>query len=178
MVEVGEIYTFTKLKVSNYKKELDDFNRLGTTFGSRIIKASAADKKEFESAKVMIGDHVIRGVIIGVSELNIYESCKVCWSKVDDEKFCKKCNQKVENVKPDFNLIVYVQSEEQEDEVLDIFSFKSTLDLKIEEGMEISEENLNRLMIGNKCEAQYNVDKSRDDERSKLVNIQMIAQHK
>ena len=46
VVEVGEIYIFTKLKVSNFKKEEDGFNRVGTTYASRIIKASVQDKKK------------------------------------------------------------------------------------------------------------------------------------
>ena len=173
MVEVGDVYIFTKLKVNNFKKEDQDFHRLGTTYASRILNEGGQGKKEFEKAGVMIGDNEVKGTIIGISELKIYESCKNCWCKVDEEGFCRKCNKKVDNKKEDFNLVMYIQDEEQEDEILDIFSFKSTLGLTDIENMEINEDNLNKRMIGNKCVAQYNIDKNRDAEKWRLVKFFM-----
>ena len=173
MVEVGEIYIFTKLKVSNLRKEEDDFNRIATTYSSRINKASTADKKEFEEKNVMIGDFIVKGTIIGISELNIYQSCKVCWCRVDDADFCRKCNTKAENVKTDFHLVMYIQQNDQEDEVLEIFAFQSILDLKIADSKDITEENLNKIMMEKKCEAEYDVDKFRDDGKFKLVKFVM-----
>ena len=170
-----EIYKVTKLKVSNYKREDDDFNRLGTTISSRIIKGSATDKKEFDEAKVRVGDHIVKGTIIGISELNIYQSCKVCWCKVDDEGFCRKCDKKVDNTKPDFNLVMYVQSDDQDDDIIEIFSFNTTLDLKLEKDIDISEDNLNKMMMEMKVKAEYDVDKTRDDGKFKLVKFHMFS---
>ena len=173
MVEVGEVYNFTKLKINNFKKEDQDFHRLGTTYASRILKDLGQGKMEFEKAGVMIGDGEIKGTIIGISELNIYESCKNCWCKVDQEGFCRKCSKKVEYKKEDFNLVMYVQDDEKEDEILDIFCFKSTLGLTDVEEMEVNEENLNKKLIGNKCVAQYNKDTNRDSEKFRLVKFFM-----
>ena len=175
MVDVGEIYMITQLKVSNYKREEDEFNRIGTTSSSRIIKGSLEDKKMFEDAKVRVGEHIVKGTIIGISDLNIYESCKVCWCKVDDKSFCRKCNKEVENTKSDFNLVMYVQSDDQEDEIVGIFSFNNTLDLKLVNNADVTDENLNKIMMERKCTAEYDVDKTRDDGRLKLVKFHMLS---
>ena len=174
MVNVGEIYVFTKIKVSDFKKEDDDFNRIGTTFSSRITKASQQDKQLFEDAKVMLCDSVVKGTIIGISELNIYESCMVCSCKVDDEDFCRKCDKKVDQKNNNFNLVMYVEPEGDEDEILNIFSFKSTLDLDVLDDSNITEENLKTLMMGKQCVAQYNIDNN-DDEKLRLVKFNMVS---
>ena len=175
MVDVGEIYKFTNLKVSNYKREEDEFNRIGTTVSTRIIKGSADDIKEFKDAKVTVGEHIVKGTIIGISDLNTYQSCVVCWCKVDNESFCRKCNKKVENTKPDFNLVMYVQSSDQEDEIVGLFSFNSTLDLKLGNNTDMTDDNLNKIMMEKKCEAEYDVDKTRDDGKFKLVKFHMLS---
>ena len=94
MVEVGEIYRFTNLKVSNFIKDDEKFHRLGTTYSSRIVKASAGDENEFTKVGVIIGDEAAMGTIIGISELKVYESCEDCWCRVDDEDMCRKCKKK------------------------------------------------------------------------------------
>ena len=170
-VEVGEVYNFTKLKVNNYKKEGEEFNRIGTTISSRITKASLAEKKEFQKANVRLGEHVTRGSIVGISQLSIYQSCKVCWCKVDADDICRKCNKKAENTKTDFHLVMYVQPDEQEEEIVEIFCFNSTLNLKILNSPEITEENLNNMMMEKKCEAEYD----EDDGKLKLVKFLMFS---
>ena len=174
-VEVGGVYIFTKLKVNNFKKEDQDFYRLGTTPATRILNEGNQGKDEFEKAGVMIGDKGINGTIIGISELNVYESCNACSCKVNDESYCRKCNQTVDIKKEDFNLVMYIQDDEQEDEILDIFSFKSTLSLTDIEQIEINEDNLNGRMIGHKCVAQYCIDKNGDAEKLRLVKFCMIS---
>ena len=175
VVEVGGVYLFTKLKVNNFKKEDQDFHRLGTTHATRILNEGKQGKDEFEKAGVMIGDKGIIGTIIGISELNVYESCKSCWCRVDDESFCKKCNQKVDTNQEDFNLVMYVQNNAEDEEILDIFSFKSTLGLTDIEKMQINEDNLNEKMNGHKCVAQYKIEKNNDAEKLRLVKFNMIS---
>ena len=94
MVEVCEIYRFTNLKVSNFKKDDEKFHRIGTTYSSRIMKASVGDENEFSKVGVMLGDEAAKGTIIGISELKVYESCEDCWCRVDDEDMCRKCKKK------------------------------------------------------------------------------------
>jgi hypothetical protein len=175
VVEVGGVYMFTKLKVQNFKKEDQDFNRLGTTHATRILNEGKQGKDDFKEAGVMLGDKEVKGTIIGISELNVYESCSTCWCKVNDESFCRKCNQRVDIKKNDFNIVMYIQDDEQEDEILDIFSFKSTLGLTDIEKAEINEDNLNERMIGLKCVAEYYIDKTRDAEKLRLVKFNMIS---
>ena len=92
---------------------------------------------------------------------------------MDEESFCRKCNKKVDNTKEDFNLVMYIQDDEQEDEILDIFSFKSTLGFTEIETIEINEDSLNNRMIGQTCVAEYNIDKNRDGEKWRLVKFIM-----
>ena len=171
MVEVGEIYTITKIKVSNFKKEDTEFRRVGTTFSSKIIKGTADDKVEFEIAEVTLGDKAARGTILGISELKVYESCVVCWCKVDADNECRKCMKKVEDKKADFNLVMYVGIEDDNNEVLDLFCFKSTLNLKDIDEMDVSEENLNKVLEGKMCQVEYDVDKNGEDEKLRLVRF-------
>ena len=187
LVEVGGIYNFINIKVNNFKKDEDKFFRLGTTYLSKIIKASASDKKEFEDAGVLLGDASAKGFVAGISELNIYESCEKCWCKLGDDGFCRKCKKNVDKKKKDFNLVMYIQVEDQHDmdrdlveegndsdeDILSIFCFKSTLDLKDIDNMEITEEKLNDLLIGDKCDIQYNFDNQGDGKHFKLVKFTM-----
>lgn len=172
-VTVGDLYKFTSLKVNNFKKEDQDFNRLGTTNASRILNVGTKEKVEFEKAGVKLGDNEIKGVIIGISELNMYESCIKCWCKVDQDDYCRKCNKKVEMKKMDFNVNLYIQNEDDETDIKDMFSFKSTLSLAGGNEGDITEDSLNSDLVGKKCVAQYNIDKSTDDEKLKLVKILM-----
>ena len=68
---------------------------------------------------------------------------------------------------------MYIQQNDQEDEVLEIFAFQSILDLKIADSKDITEENLNKIMMEKKCEAEYDVDKFRNDGKFKLVKFVM-----
>ena len=185
-VEVGGIYSFTNLKVSSFKKDDDKFFRMGTTYSSKVITASENFKNEFENAKVLIGDKAAEGNIVGISNLNIYNSCEVCWSKVDNEGFCRKCDKKIDRKKKDFNLVMYFEVDEPHDkenvekeddtdeEILSIFCFKSTLAIKDVENMDINEEFLNNILIGNRCQIQYNFDVQSDDKGLRLVKFAML----
>ena len=188
LVEVGGIYNFINIKVNNFKKDEDKFFRLGTTYLSKVIKASASDKKEFEEAGVLLGDAAASGLIAGITELNIYESCERCWCKLNEEGFCRKCNKNVDNKKKDFNVVMYLELEKKhnkdtdkfeddddsEEEILSIFCFKSTLDLKDLETIEISEEKLNDILIGVKCDIQYNFENQNDVKHFRLVKFTTI----
>ena len=185
LVEVGGIYNFININVNNFKKDEEKFFRLGTTYMSKIFKASANDKKEFDEVGVLLGDAAAKGSIAGISELNIYESCEVCWCKLDGNGFCRKCNKKIDKKKKDFNLVMYIEVEKQhnvdadisekeddnDEDILSIFCFKSTLNLKNLEDMEITEEKLNDLWIGNKCGIQYNFQS--DGKHCRLVKFTM-----
>ena len=180
MVDVGEIYKFTNLKVSNFKKEDEKYHRTGTTYSSRITKASAVDEKEFTKMGVMLGDEAAKGTIVGISELKVYESCEECWCKVDDEYMCWKCNKKVDKKKKDFNLCLYIEIEKQDDqseeeEILNVFSFKSTLGLADIEKLDVTEDSLNTLMMGKKCDIQYNREKQMEDDKCRLVKFVMTS---
>ena len=173
MVNVEDVLVFTKLKVNNFRKEDQDYHRLGTTAGSRITRAGVKEKQKFEAAGVMLGDKVVKGSILGISEVNVYESCSKCWCKIDDEGLCRKCNMKPESKKQDYNLIMYIQNDEDEDDILDLFGFKSTLEVGGNIKGEIDEDALNIWMVGKKCVAEYNIDKNRGDGKYRMVKFLM-----
>ena len=172
-VEVGEIYVLTNIKVGNYKKDDEVLKRVGTTIRSRVIKASAQVRLDFKNEGIMLGDKFVRGSIIGISELNVYESCAICWCKVDSTNECRKCKKKVEEKKIDFNLVMYIQVEGSDDEVLDIFCFKSTLNLQNEDEDEINEETLNMRLDGKICDAEYNIEDYGDQKKMRLVKFKL-----
>ena len=70
---------------------------------------------------------------------------------------------------------MYVQLDDNEDEIVNLFGFKSTLALEGIENMEITEENLNKVMIGRKCEVDYSIDKDGDEEKFRLMKIHFIS---
>ena len=85
-----------------------------------------------------------------------------------NENMCRKCNKRVDKKTEDFNLTMYIEVEKQDvlqddEDILDVFSFKSTLGLQNIEEMEITVEKLNTLMTGNRCDIQYNIDNRNED---------------
>ena len=69
-----------------------------------------------------------------------------------------------------------VKSEKEDDndeKILSIFCFKSTLAIKDVENMDISEESLNDVLIGHTCCIQYNFDTQRDGKGLRLVKFDM-----
>ena len=173
MVNVEDVLVFTKLKVNNFRKEDQDYHRLGTTAGSRITKAGVKEKQKFEAAGVMLGDNIVKGSIIGISEVKFYESCNKCWCKIDDEGICRKCNMKPDSKREDYNLIMYIQNDKDDDDILDLFGFRSTLELEGNVNRDINEDKLNIKMVGKKCVAEYNIDKNRSDGKYRVVKFLM-----
>ena len=68
---------------------------------------------------------------------------------------------------------MYFQAENDDDEVIDVFCFKTTLNLKDIDDIEISEENLNKKLEGKKCEIEYTIDKTREDGKVRLVKFKL-----
>ena len=66
---------------------------------------------------------------------------------------------------------MYVGIEDDNNEVLDLFCFKSTLNLKDIDEMDVSEENLNKVLEGKMCQVEYDVDKNGEDEKLRLVRF-------
>ena len=82
--------------------------------------------------------------------------------------------------KKDFNLCLYIEIEKQDhqsddEEILNVFSFKSTLGLADIEKLEVTEDSLNTLMMGKKCDIQYNREKQTEEDKCKLVKFVMTS---
>ena len=70
-----------------------------------------------------------------------------------------------------FNLFLNIEIEKQDEqsdneEILNVFSFKSKLDLAEIEKLEDTEDSLNTLMMVKKCNIQYNREKQMKEEKA------------
>ena len=75
---------------------------------------------------------------------------------------------------------MYIEIEKQDEqsdneEILNVFSFKSTLGLADIEKLEVTEDSLNTLMMGKKCDIQYIMEKQMEEDKCKLVKFLMTS---
>ena len=175
MVKAGQSYKISYLKICNLKKEGQDFNRLGTTYATRIVQASQTEENLLKKMGVILGDKMVNGTILGVANLKCYESCVKCWCRVDEDDRCRKCN-KTEEKQKNFNIDLYIQSSDDTDNILDLFVFKSLLDLTdLEE--EIDEDLLNKRLAGQTCYAEYlDIKESDSTNQYKIVKFNIVKQ--
>ena len=68
---------------------------------------------------------------------------------------------------------MYIQNDEDEDDILDLFGFKSTIEVGGSIKGVIDEDALNTWMVGKKCVAEYNMDKNRGDGKYRMVKFLM-----
>ena len=114
-----------------------------------------------------MGDEQVKGNILGFESFCSYDSCKTCFSKLD-ENFCKKCQKDVEDgKKKDFYVTLYVQDAQNEENIMDIFAFKKDLDINANED-ELVEKHLDDL-VGKTFMIEYN--KPEGEGRFKLVKL-------
>ena len=79
-----------------------------------------------------------------------------------------------------FNLFLNIEIEKQDEqsdneELLNVFSFKSILDLAEIEKLEVTEDSLNTLMMVEKCDIQYIREKQMEEDKCKLVKFVMSS---
>ena len=125
VVTVGKLLTFTSLKKTAYKPDGAAFHRLATMGSSRIFEPK--EKNAFKD--VFMGDEMVTGVILGHEGLTCYESCKNCSTKLTDE-FCRKCKKDVDEKVNNFYVNLYVQNTDGEENILEIFAFKTNLEIE------------------------------------------------
>ena len=164
-VQPENLITLTALKKQSFKKADEEFHRLGTTWKTQIFEAIEEEKEQFKN--VMLGDEKTRVNILGFENLKKYESCQKCWTKLSD-KYCKKCLKEVdENYAWDFYVTLYVQDVDNEENIMEVFSFKKDLNVQIEE-----KEDLDKCLedlTGQTVSIEYN--KPKDEGRYKLVRL-------
>ena len=67
------------------------------------------------------------------------------------------------------NIEIEKQDEQSDnEEILNVFSFKSKLDLAEIEKLEDTEDSLNTLMMVKKCNIQYNREKQMEEDKASL----------
>ena len=165
IVQAQKILTFTALKRTSYKSNDGDFHRLATKWNTRIFEAKEPEKNEF--IDVLIGDEKCTVLILGYADLNVYESCQKCCSKLSEE-YCKKCQKNVAgNKRNDFYVTLYGQDIKSEEKIMDLFAFKKDLQIESEENADF-EKTLEEL-TGKTVLIEYNHPEG--DEKFKLVKI-------
>lgn len=176
IVQPEKILTFTILKKTSFKTIDTDFHRLATVWNTRIFEAKEHDQLEFKD--VLLGDEKFDGIILGYDDLNIYESCIKCLTKLNDD-FCKRCNRKVDDQKSnDFYVTLYAQNINDEEQIMDIFAFRRDLSINNEKHEEF--EKILDEMTAKSYTIEYNKprnDKEGNDQKHKLVKIEKLQEN-
>ena len=91
-------------------------------------------------------------------------------SWVDNEDMCKKWKKKWIERNKAFNLFLNIEIEKQDEqsdneEILNVFSFKCIFDLAEIEKLEVTEDSL---MMVEKCDIQYNREKQMEEDKASL----------
>ena len=88
IVRIGKLLTFIMLKKTAFKPNDQEFHRLATSYQTRIFEAKEQEKNKFKN--VFLGYEKSKVGILGYDNLNYYDSCKKCSSRLI-ENVCKKC---------------------------------------------------------------------------------------
>ena len=94
-------------------------------WSSRIFEAK--EKDAFKN--VLMGDEMVTGMILGHEGMTSYESCKKCSTKLADD-FCRKCQKDVDKKESNFYVNLYVQNTDGEEDILELFAFKTNLEIE------------------------------------------------
>ena len=114
-----------------------------------------------------MGDEKCTVLILGYDNMNVYESCQKCSSKLLEE-FCKKCQKDVAGKKTnDFYVTLYAQDIQSEETIMDLFAQKKDLQIRNGEAEDF-EKNLDEL-TGQTLIIEYN--KPEENEKFKLVKV-------
>ena len=162
-----KIYTITKVKKSILKT---NEMRLSTTKFTKISEASEEEQAEFENVK--IAENIMTGIILGHSDINVYNSCPQHWSKLDEDNQCSKC-EKTATIRLDFNSELYIQDNESE-EVKAFLIFKRQLPIIAEEDDQDEIERKLDALEGTNCRIEFEEPESQTGDiipkRIKLEN--------
>lgn len=165
IVQPQKLLTFTTLKKTPYKPDDVEFHRLATIWNTRIFEAKETEKIEFKD--ILMGDEKCTVVVLGFDDMNVYESCQQCYSKLLEE-FCKKCQKHVEGKKTnDFYVTLYAQDVQNEAKIIDLFAFKK--DLQIMNGETEDFDKKLEEISGQTFTIEYN--KPEGNEKCKLVKL-------
>ena len=164
-LEVGKVFTATKIKKFNLKKDGEFQPRLATTKFSLLSEALPKKIKAF--ANVKFADNSLDGTIIGFSNINCYESCAKHWNKLDDDAMCPVCTSKPEDTKFDFKAELLVQIPGNDEEIKTFLIFKRAATMITNENTEDDVETKLAECSGQGCTVEY--DNSEDDDKLVII---------
>jgi hypothetical protein len=125
-VEVGFVYKFVALLAQSYRAEGENLGRLRSQSESRVSLASEEINALF--SHVSFGQKLISGQVIGHEQIHFYECCSQCLCKNyrDGTASCKVCGSKIDENKLsyDFNVNIVLECEE---ELKTVLAFRSQL---------------------------------------------------
>ena len=173
-LEPFKIYTLRNLRKGEVKKDEETKMRLHTTGFTKIEDGSMEDSVNFKL--IGNGDESVAGVVIGFGDITFYQSCKIHYSKLDDDLKCPKCNMELrpEDILQDFRSELYIEdnkteSQMEETEVKEIIFFKKALEKSQDYTQDDIEKQLDEL-TGKTAKIDYNID---DADRLVAVSIQL-----
>ena len=77
VTKVGDVFKFTGLQVGNYKNEKEPFNRLESSFSTKIMIAPVTMQNTFSN--IVLGDGILTGEIVSFNQVYIYPACTMCY---------------------------------------------------------------------------------------------------
>ena len=153
-LEVGDVFTATKLKKFLIKKNEKYETRLQTTKHTIIHGATENDKSSFKS--VNVADESVDGTILGFTNLLCYYSCAQHWNKVNDDKVCQVCGGVASETKFDFKIDMLIECNNEEQDVKTFMMFKRTAKMITSEETEEAVESKLEEFEGRKCTVEHN----------------------
>ena len=170
-----QIFVLKNVRKGEVTKDDETQMRLHTTNFTVIENGTDVDVVKFEHIKN--GQHQEIGEILGFGDILSYKSCKIHYSKLNEELLCLKCSKVVhdKDIVEDFKTEIYleVQKEEETDEpdVREIIIFRRTIQNLSNEAKNGTFEDL----IGEKAKVDYNQD---DGSRLIAVSIELVVKNK
>ena len=121
-LEVGNVFTTTKLKKFLIQKDGKYETRLQTTKFTTFHEATTKEKSSFKHVKV--ADNSLEGMILGFTNILCYYSCTKHWNKVNEDNMCQACGGIALNTQFDFKAELLVEGSDNKDDVKTFMMFK------------------------------------------------------
>ena len=178
-LEVGEVYDFRKLKVSNYKIRPDDkFRCLNSGPGCNYKKSATNAASQFSN--IIRGDGQSCGTIIAFDMIKLYKPCTACNSAVEEESnICKKCSISQDpsiDTNFEYRFTMIVETKDQEENMDMIFGFRRHLTkepnkMKTEEDLR---EELENHYLGKNVIVDYEHNLNSSNPMKTIIDVKFV----
>ena len=107
-IEEGNVYLFSRLATEKFPKLKPHYL---TARDSSTITLAPQDLQE-EMRSISLEDGLEHGIVIGIKDIHKYESCNNCHSKVNDTKYCDRCDYENDTPDNDFRFTLVLDADD------------------------------------------------------------------